>query len=142
MRRPSMYHTKQGEAILSYIASLQGSHLTVEQIANYFEEQNQSIGMTTIYRNLDKFVSQGKIRKYVIDGISGACYQYQEDVSLCGEHFHLKCEVCGELFHLQCESLDELSSHVALEHTFRINPTKTVFYGICQRCQTALSVCP
>lgn len=109
--------------------------MTVEQIAKHFERQETSIGVTTIYRNLDKLRASGKIRKYMIDGISGACYQYIEEPSAGGDHFHMKCEVCGELHHLQCGTIQELSSHVADEHAFEINPAKTVFYGICDKCK-------
>uniref|UniRef100_UPI003FA4903D transcriptional repressor n=1 Tax=Anaerosporobacter sp. TaxID=1872529 RepID=UPI003FA4903D len=56
VKRKTIYTTKQGEAVLEYIASLDGVHATVEQIAEYFENQNAGIGLTTIYRNLDKLV--------------------------------------------------------------------------------------
>jgi Fur family ferric uptake transcriptional regulator len=135
VRRLSNYTTKQGEAILSYIASLEGDHVTVEQLAKHFDGSGTSIGLTTIYRNLDKLLSSGKIRKFVIDGISGACYQYVGEQFSGGEHFHLKCEICREVYHLQCGAIEEISSHVAEEHAFQINPIKTVFYGICDKCR-------
>ena len=133
--RPSSYNTKQGEAVLSYIASLQGKHVTVEQIAAHFEKEEINIGVTTIYRHLDKLVAGGEVRKYIIDGVAGACYQYAADEPEPDrDHFHLKCESCGQLFHLQCDMLDELARHVAQEHDFQINPMKTVFYGKCEAC--------
>lgn len=134
MKRPSHYHTKQGDAILAYIASLDGAHVTVEHIFRHFENQGIPIGLTTIYRNLEKLLTSGKIRKYTLDGTSSACYQYAEEPPSDGDHFHLKCEACGELFHLQCETLQTLHRHVASEHAFQINQAKTVFYGTCHQC--------
>ena len=44
MRRSPTYNTKQGRAILTYIASLEGGSVTVEQIARHFEENQINVG--------------------------------------------------------------------------------------------------
>ena len=137
MGRSPTYNTRQGHEILSYIASLGGSFVTVEQIANYFQENQISIGLTTIYRNLDKLLAGGKIRKYNIDGISGASYQYVYGMDEQCNHIHFKCEDCGDMIQLNCKKFDELGNHVEDEHEFRINPIKTVFYGTCKKCTSA-----
>ncbi|MEL7565084.1 MAG: transcriptional repressor [Dehalobacterium sp.] len=133
MKRSANYHTKQSEAILTYIASLNGEHVTVDQIMKHFDKMDFPIGLTTIYRHLDKLVESGKVRKYTLDGVSGACYQYiiDEDKRM---YFHLKCEDCGALFHLQCGVLDKIQQHVYEGHSFQINTIKTVFYGKCANC--------
>lgn len=135
MKRPENYNTKQSEAILSYISSLGGAHVTVGQVVEHFEEKNFPVGLTTVYRHLDKLVDSGKVRKYNIDGVTGACYQYVNGGDDCQEHFHLKCECCGKLLHLQCGLLDKIEQHISEEHTFQINTMKTVFYGRCKGCQ-------
>ncbi|MDF2844292.1 MAG: Fe2+/Zn2+ uptake regulation protein [Herbinix sp.] len=132
MRQKASYITKQGEAILGYIASLEGTHVTVEQIASYFEQIDGGVGLTTIYRHLDKLVQSGKVRKYIIDGVSSACYQYVKETN--PEQFHLKCDICGSLQHLKCDTLTGLTGHILEEHNFQINATKTVFYGRCKNC--------
>ncbi|MDR3075825.1 MAG: transcriptional repressor [Synergistaceae bacterium] len=134
MNRPSAYNTKQSKAILDYIASLDGRHITTKQIVEHFENTEFSVGLTTIYRHLDKLVASGAVRKYVTDGVSGACYQYAADGGNCSGHFHLKCECCGALTHLQCEKLDEIPKHIFDEHSFKINENKSVFYGKCAVC--------
>ena len=134
MERPANYNTKQSEAILNYIMSLDGAHVTAAQIVLHFEKEEIPIGRTTIYRHLDRLTEIGKVRRYTTDGISGACYQYVNDVEGCDSHLHLKCETCGELLHLECEALDELQQHVIDIHAFRINALKTVLYGQCEAC--------
>ena len=62
----------------------------------------------------------------------GACWQY------CDCHAHrdcilLKCEVCGAIQHMDCGHLGELYQHVLQQHHFRINPRRTLFYGLCDR---------
>ncbi|MDR3207406.1 MAG: transcriptional repressor [Oscillospiraceae bacterium] len=135
MHRPTSYHTRQGEAILAYLASLEGGHVTVEQIAAHLDGQGAGVGVTTIYRHLDKLAADGRVRRYTLDGAAGSCYQYVDDWTPCREHFHLKCEACGGLYHLRCDTLGELADHVAQEHGFQIDPMKTTFYGLCRNCR-------
>ena len=135
MKRLSRYNTKQNEAILSYLVSLGGKHTTAGQIAMHFEETGSPVGIATIYRNLDRLVESGSVGKYTLDGVSGACYQY-----LLSEHehslnqVHLKCEECGSVLHLDCEVMQNIPGHVYEQHSFKINPMKTVLYGKCSRC--------
>lgn len=136
MKRPTSYNTKQSEAILSYIASLNGAHVTVGQIAEHFEGMGISVGLTTIYRHLEKLVDRGVVRRYAPEG-TGACYQYMERHDDCGEHFHLKCESCGDLLHLKCDRLDDVKQHISDEHAFLINTMKVVLYGKCEKCTHA-----
>jgi Fur family ferric uptake transcriptional regulator len=134
MKRPSRYNTKQGEAILSYLASLDGEHVTASQIAMHFGAEDSSVGLTTVYRHLEKLSKDGKVRKYTMDDSSAACYQYAGESDNHDERFHLKCEICGALTHLQCDTLEQIKEHVYETHSFQINPSKTVFYGTCQNC--------
>jgi len=134
MTRSSNYKTKQSQAILNYIVSLKGTHVTAAQIVGHFEKEAVSIGRTTIYRHLDKLTECGEIRRYTTDGISGACYQYITDRENCREHLHLKCEDCGDLKHIECETLRELQRHFFDKHDFELNVLKTVLYGKCGNC--------
>ena len=135
MERPASYQTKQREAILSHIASLQDSHFTAAQIAEHFAKSQNPVGLTTIYRHLEKLVESGIVRKYSMDGVSGACFQYMGTSEDCGEHFHLKCDNCGELLHFSCALMGEMHRHISDDHDFKVNAMKTVFYGTCGRCR-------
>ncbi len=133
------YKTKQQELLLSCFKAMQGRHFTAEDVAAYFQKQNISIGIATIYRQIEKFVAMGVVQKYFLGEQNAACFQYMgeechKDVS----HFHLKCEKCGTLIHLECHDLEQLSSHLMAEHGFALDPFRTVFYGLCQNCRLAV----
>jgi Fur family ferric uptake transcriptional regulator len=132
--RPANYNTRQGQRILEYMKSLGDAHVTIPQMARYFEEANEPVGHTTIYRRLEKLAAGGKIRKFVLHDEKTTCYQYVDEGARCREHFHLKCEVCGGLFHVDCDFLDKIEKHLARTHGFQINLLKTVFYGTCGKC--------
>lgn len=134
MTKSISYKTKQKEYILSYIKSLNGKHVTINQIIDYFSENDIKIGMSTIYRYLDKLVSDGIVRKYVIDGVAGACYQYVGEEDKDNEHFHFKCDECGGLIHFECDELDNIQKHLLKNHGFNLNSFKTMFYGKCDKC--------
>ena len=134
MKRPDNYDTRQRKAIVDYIASLEGAHVTAAQIAEHFGQGDVAIGRTTIYRHLDKLVQSGQVRRYTTDGIAGACYQYVGDSESCNAHIHLKCDGCGGLFHSISDDLDDIQRYVSDKYAFQINNLKTVLYGECESC--------
>jgi Fur family ferric uptake transcriptional regulator len=134
MRRPENYNTKQQSAILDYIANHSKSPVTAAQLIADFEKEGVLVGRTTVYRHLGKLVENGKVCKYVIDGVAGACYQYAGNAEDCETLLHLKCEGCGRLFDLDCGLFDEVRQHFVKHHVFQINVTKTVMYGTCEHC--------
>ena len=134
MKRPSSYNTKQRQAVLDHILSLGNAPVTATQMVGYFENEEPPVGRTTVYRHLEKLVQEGKLCKYNVDGITGACYQYVNDNDGRQEQLLLKCEGCGELIHLNCDALAEIHRHIYQDHTFKVNPAKTIFHGKCEDC--------
>ncbi len=128
------YKTKQKQAILNFLKNNRDNHVTVNDISVYLENNNCHVGITTIYRYLDKLLEQGTVRKYTVDNSTSACFQYVDPSKTCHEHFHLKCEVCGKLIHLHCSHISELCSHIFNDHGFKPDMMRTVFYGICSVC--------
>lgn len=129
----SVYRTRQKTLIEECLRNTGGRHITAETVAALLTAQGTPVGMATIYRQLERLVEEGTVRKYVLDGKTGACYQYNGE-TVC-EHFHLKCLKCGELFHADCDFLNRLSEHIYREHGFSVDNTKTVFYGECAACR-------
>lgn len=132
----AQYKTKQMTELLAFLKSVQGSHVTVKDICDYFEIRSITVGTTTIYRQLEKMVSEGLVAKYVVDGTSSACFEYtgdeEESQAVC---YHCKCEKCGKLIHLQCDEVENLKQHMLEHHDFEMNPLRTVFYGLCSECR-------
>lgn len=132
------YKTKQQELLLSCFKAMQGRHFTAEDVSAYFQKKNISIGIATIYRQIEKFVAMGVVQKYFLGEQNAACFQYMgEECHKEVSHFHLKCEKCGTLIHLECHDLEQLSSHLMAEHGFALDPFRTVFYGLCENCRLA-----
>lgn len=129
------YKTKQRDLILNYFIENNNRHVTAEEVVDHLKCQGTSVGKSTVYRYLEKLVEQGMVRRFFIEEGYGACYQYTGNDKQCHEHFHLKCLSCGVLLHIQCDFLVEAERHIFNDHDFIIDNTKTVLYGLCEKCK-------
>ena len=134
MKASTTYKTKQKDQIMNCLIQNKDRHITADEILEELNREKALVGKTTIYRYLDKLVSQGIVRKYIIEEGKRACYQYMEQNHACNEHYHLKCVDCGELFHLECDYLQQLDAHIRDRHHFKVDHSKTVLYGRCGSC--------
>ncbi|MCM1508508.1 MAG: transcriptional repressor [Ruminococcus flavefaciens] len=134
MKQDSGYKTRQKEKLLDYLVRNKEKHTNVQEISAFLTAEGTPLGTATIYRQLDKLVECGMVRRYNFDGKTGACYQYIEDDSECHEHFHLKCTICGKLIHLNCDRLSSINRHIFEKHGFQVDSSQTVFYGKCSEC--------
>lgn len=132
MRTAGGYRTRQRELILAVLKEQKDEHMTAEELMLRLRSDGAAVGTATVYRYLEKLYSEGLVQKYTDGTKGGARYSYAEKE--CRGHFHLKCTECGKLFCADCDFLSELKKHVCGEHGFTIDPSKTVFYGICGEC--------
>ena len=124
------YTTKQRQAILRCLEARAGETLTPAELAEELRRGGSSVGLATVYRQLEHLESAGLIHR--IQTEVGALYQY------CPHPAHgcflLRCEDCGRVVHLDCGHLQTLYDHLASEHHFRVDPRRTVLTGRCQDC--------
>ncbi len=131
------YNSQQRIEMIEFLQSKPGQHVTVNEIANHFSSLQIQIGLTTIYRHLNRMVEKGIVKKFYIDGKQGSCFEYINPryKKTNDKRFHLKCKNCDQLIHFECEEVKKLQEHIIKEHNFIIDPVRTVFYGICKSCK-------
>ena len=129
------YNTKQKKALLDYLETARGRHVTVAEIRAHFEAQGCPIGTTTLYRQMDELVHEGVLRKYIVDENSAACYEYTGEEPSEEPIVHCKCEGCGKLLHIHCGQFASVQEHLSGGHGFAVNPRRTVLYGLCGKCR-------
>lgn len=128
------YMTRQQQAVLQCMEHSPGGCATAAELAERLHGQGQAVGLTTVYRQLERLAREGLVHKIVTD--EGACWQYC-DSQAHRDCFLLKCEGCGCIRHVDCSHLGELYGHLLAEHHFQINPRRTLFYGLCEKCREA-----
>lgn len=122
------YNTKQKDIILEIIKK-QKKEFTIKDI---YELVKDDTGLTTIYRLVDKLVSDGRLKQSIKDNIT--YYQYLEECNN-HNHFYLKCDKCGSIIHVDCDCINDLSDHILKEHNFKSNNDNIIINGLCNRCR-------
>ena len=126
------YATKQYQAVLRCLEERAGQTLTAADLLEDLRRTGNPVGLATIYRQLEKLESAGRIHKVTTE--EGALYQYCPHQEADHNCFLLRCEDCGRIVHLDCSHLRHLYDHLEAEHHFRIDPRRTVLTGLCRTC--------
>ena len=100
--KKAQYKTRQLFEIEDFLKNNENKHVTVNDIILFFKEQGKNIGKATIYRHLERMVSDGIVHKYMLETGDSACFEYVESEDTHQVCFHCKCEKCGKLIHLKC----------------------------------------
>ena len=129
------YKTKNRDALIAYLQTREGEHVTVNEIHDHFRAVGSSMGVATIYRNLEKMVADGQMRKYVVDSGSAACFEYIGAQHGHARFIHCKCEKCGRILHIDRGEIEEMARLLEERSGFRIDNVQTVLYGICGECR-------
>ena len=134
MATKTIYSTKQRRTILDFLQSNADKQVSAAQIASAVCSQSE-IGKSTVYRQLDKLLDEGIIKRFKGKDGRSVLYQYISIDKHCNEHFHMKCVICGKIFHLdECLHIDNFRKHIFDEHKFNIDIQATIFYGNCSDC--------
>ena len=128
MQRSESYNTKQKDLILETIKN-RNSEFSAKDIYN---DLNKKIGLTTIYRYIDKLVTDEVLNKTLGED-NTTYYQYLEECN-CHNHFYLKCTDCGKLIHVDCDCIKELTNHITKNHKFKPNKDHIIINGLCNNC--------
>ena len=131
------YNTKHSNDILVYLQDNPGVHLTAQEICRHLNDIGKAVGLTTVYRQIERLVESGLVNKYVMDGSESACFEYlgNDGQGRDKNCFHCKCLECGKLIHLECDEVKHLLAHIEEEHGFKVDISKVTLYGICPDCQ-------
>ena len=126
------YSTKQQQAVLRCLESRESEALSAQELAEELRREGFSVGLATIYRQLERLEEAGVVHK--VNTESGAFYLYCSHGEGRRDCFLLKCQRCGRIRHLDCDHLKDLYEHLETAHHFRIDPRRTLFTGLCDQC--------
>ena len=129
------YKTKSRKLILQYLIEEKEHTVSISDILDFLKEQEELVNVSTIYRYLDKLVSEGKVMKYQNEEGKKAVFQYIEEENTCQQHLHMQCVKCGRVIHLNCGFMEEIKAHMMEHHRFRLQCHNSILYGICSDCE-------
>lgn len=131
MKRPEKYITSNKKYITNIVNQLDGE-FTVKTLLEQSKKDNQSIGLTSIYRIIDQLVSENLIFKTKNSENVVSFIKCCESDSK--NHFLLKCSSCKNVEHVVCDSVDKMGEHLFIEHGFNIDKKNILISGICENC--------
>lgn len=120
--------TRQRAAIADALAD-SDDFRSAQEIHDALRVRGASIGLTTVYRNLQALSRSGQIDE-LWDGSGEMRYRRCSS----GHHHHLVCRRCGTTVEVQAEPVERWAAKIAQQHGFSdINHTVEVF-GCCAEC--------
>ena len=120
-----MKNTRQKEIILDAVKHLE-NHPTADEIYLYLKKVHPRLSLATVYRNLNQFATEGRIRKVSVPGDSDRFDAVMET------HEHFYCESCGLIHDVQIPGLEaQLLNHPSM----KITDYKLMLFGECENCR-------
>ena len=115
--------------ILEVLEKSPNHHLSAEDIYRILIEQNEEVGVATIYRVLSQFEESGIVQKLNFEN-NQAVYE------LCGleHHDHLVCVKCNKIIEFQDDVIEKHQLQIAKKHGFELTDHSLYLYGLCMDC--------
>lgn len=129
------YNTKNRSMILEFLKANQEIMVSAKDILHYLQSNGVEVNRSTVYRYLNQLCSDKLAMKYVDNDEGKTVYQYVQENHDCDGHIHLKCVVCNQIQHLDCHFMDEIRTHLKVDHKFNLICDGSVMYGICDNCK-------
>ncbi len=104
--------------------------LSLKELYQSLLRKQKKIGLTSIYRSLDLFESQGMVFKI----INGSSVKYK----LCeleDHHHHIICKACGNVVELNFCDISDWSKKVTESTGYQVVDHQLNFFGFCKACK-------
>ena len=118
-------NTDQRSVVLQCIEGL--GHATMEQVIKNVHDKDESISVSTIYRNVSVLLSENQLKKFKMNQVE--IYETVKD-----KHYHFMCKECGTIFDLDALSIDKKLTNIKEIDGNQIEDVEIFFSGICKKC--------
>ncbi|QRY61023.1 transcriptional repressor [Gordonia sp. PDNC005] len=120
--------TKQRAAIADVLASTD-DFLSAQQLHDKLRDRGESIGLTTVYRNLTALTEAAQIDA-IWDGSGETRYRHCST----GHHHHLVCRECGTTVEVQADPVERWAARIASDNGFSDISHTVEIFGTCAAC--------
>ena len=121
-------NTRQRGAIADVLTG-SDDFLSAQQLHEELTARGESIGLTTVYRNLQALTEAGQVDA-IWDGTGETRYRHCSD----GHHHHLVCRDCGTTVEVQAEPVERWADAIAAENGFSDISHTVEIFGTCTDC--------
>ncbi len=118
--------------VLSILENSKIRHLSAEDVYKELLNEEDSVGLATVYRVLTQFEDAGLVIRHHFEGDRSVFELNDED-----HHDHMICDQCGKVTEFVDRRIESLQEKVAEDHGFSLQDHSLTLYGICARCQNS-----
>jgi Fe2+ or Zn2+ uptake regulation protein len=126
--------TPSKEILIQFFLDHQKSHVPFKDLQDHLVEKLPDIDRTTIYRNIEKFISLGLIQELDLPN-KGKVFQYIFNKQV---HHYYICKSCSKTIKGDEQLFKKIEKAIKDVHDFSKSNLSVVFYGFCSKCDPAL----
>ena len=120
--------SRQRQLILDIIHG-EGIHMNADQVFQKIKQKDPSVGIATVYRNLNLLTEMGVISKFQ-DRNAGFMYDGNPK-----RHHHFYCRYCGQYFDVSIALEEQLIEQVEKQMGVRVEDLNISLEGCCTKCK-------
>ncbi|OLP19080.1 transcriptional repressor [Leptolyngbya sp. 'hensonii'] len=127
------HRTRNQDRILNLLKTL-GRAASAQDIYVELRNQEQSVGLATVYRALEALKLEGVIQVRTLPSGESLYSSVQED------RHHLTCLQCGKSITINECPVHDLETELNHSYQFKIYYHTLEFFGLCTQCQMAQAI--
>ncbi len=116
--------------ILQILESSEVRHVSAEDVYKMLLENDEEIGLATVYRVLTQFEDAGLVIRHHFEG-GHSVFEIAPD----HHHDHLVCVKCGRVEEFEDNEIEKRQIAIAKAKGFELTDHKLNLYGLCPECQ-------
>ena len=106
-------------------------HLTAEKVYKILLNEDEEIGLATVYRVLTQFEAAGLVKRHHFEGGNSVFELNRGD-----HHDHILCVKCGKVDEFSDEIIENQQREIALHLGYQLTDHSLYLYGFCSNCST------
>lgn len=123
LRKAGLKVTLPRLRIMELLETSEHKHMTADDVYRALMDQDEEIGLATVYRVLNQFEAAGLVVKHNFEG-GQAYYELDEGT----HHDHMVCVESGQVIEFVNEQIEQLQEKIAREHGYEIVDHSLVIY--------------
>ncbi|MAI39480.1 ferric iron uptake transcriptional regulator [Alteromonas sp.] len=126
LKRAGLKVTLPRLKILQILQDPNNQHISAEDVYKILIEQDEEIGLATVYRVLNQFDDAGILNRHHFEGGKSVF-----EISHKDHHDHLVCLKCGKVIEFEDNIIEQRQEMVAKQHNIKLTHHSLYLYGEC-----------
>ncbi len=127
LKRAGLKITLPRVKILSILQQPLNQHISAEDVYKILLEQNEEIGLATVYRVLNQFDDAGIVTRHHFEGGKSVF-----ELAHKAHHDHLVCLKCGKVVEFEDDVIEQRQTDIAISHNIKLTNHSLYLYGECE----------